>query len=104
METLLLYFYLTLFIFLFYKTATVLYYRYYLRTKLQNASLKKKKKILGSGYQFKTIYNGATRYKWVKGWIKIRATFDDNGNLLEEDRPQYDYSKTVSEFYFTKCG
>ncbi len=82
---------------LFYKGVTIAYY-YYLRRKLKNATLDNFKAILGTKYQYRLIHTKATRYKWYKGWVIIRATFDDTGKLVSEDKPEFNLIKPISEF------
>lgn len=103
MKTMLLYFSLAVIVFIIYKIGTLLYYRYYLNTKLKNGNLQTFKKILGGNCQYKTIHADAVKYKWIKGWFVVRAVFDERGNLLENDKPQYDVTKLITAFYFTKC-
>ena len=89
-------------LYFFYKVFTLLYYYFYLRIKLRNASLDTFIKVLGDSYQQRIIYEGVYRYKWYKGWIVVRATFDQKGNLVRTERHEYDISKPITEFTLSK--
>ena len=104
MKTLLLYFSIAFAAFFVYKIITLIYYRYYLQSKLRNANLQTFKQVLGGDCQYKTIHADAIKYKWIKGWFVVRAVFDERGNLLENDKPHYDFTKLITAFYFTKCA
>jgi len=57
-------------------TGLSLYY-YRLRSRLKGQSFDVMVKHLGINYRYKEMNNGFTRYKWRKGWITIRADFDE---------------------------
>jgi hypothetical protein len=53
-----------------------------LRKKLQSANLDMFKDLLGNRYQFKHISDGIRKYKWFKGFVTIRGSFNEAGELI----------------------
>lgn len=85
---------------LFYKLLSFLYYYFYLRRRLDNATLDTFKKILGTSFRQREVYTGVVRLKWLKYWGVIRGTFDKEGKLIEDDKPACDFTRIISEYNF----
>lgn len=96
--------FILVFIILFslYKIFALIYYYYYLRIKLKNANLDTFIKILGGSFRYRVVYDGVIRYKWIKGLLIVRATFDTKGNLVNTERAEYNFKKPNTEFTFSK--
>lgn len=80
---------LTLFIFLI------------LRSRLEHGNFDSFTKILGEKYQHRRMMNGLKRCKWSKAWINVKASFDENGNLVYKKIHPDIISKFKSEISFT---
>ena len=52
-------------------------------TKIKEQKLDAYKTAFGTYYQYRKLDNGLFRYKWTKGWLILRASFDAEGNLIE---------------------
>lgn len=85
---------------LFYKLLSFCYYYFFMRRRLGNATLDRFKEILGTGYRHREVYPGVTRLKWLKFWGVIRATFNNEGVLTEDDKPAYNFTSIISEYNF----
>ena len=55
-----------------------------LKRNLENADFGTFKKELGNNYKYKVFSSGLTRCRWSKGWISIKADFDEKGKLINE--------------------
>lgn len=66
---------------LIYKLASLLYF-FFLKAKLRNGNLNTFTRIIGENYQHRPQFNGLIRYKWSKGWVNVKANFDEDGRLI----------------------
>lgn len=76
---------------LLYKIASLIYFLN-LKAKLKHADLNTFTKVLGENHKHRLQFNGLIRYKWSKGWVIIKANFDENGNLI--------YNKIIPQIIF----
>ncbi|MEO8770201.1 MAG: hypothetical protein ABI402_08955 [Ferruginibacter sp.] len=53
------------------------------KSRIKEQNLDAYKSAFGTYYQYRKLENGLFRYKWPKGWLILRASFDANGNLIE---------------------
>src|ERR1700712_5674758 len=53
------------------------------KSKIKEQNLDAYKAAFGTYYQYRKLENGLLRYKWTKGWLILRASFDTDGNLVE---------------------
>ena len=53
------------------------FYAFKLERKLRKQKLEKFIEMLGSGHKYRDLGNGSIRRKWKKGWITIKADFDE---------------------------
>lgn len=61
-----------------------------LKILLRKADLEGFKRVLGVMYKRRAQTNGYTKYKWKVGLLQIRASFDEEGKLVEwEIRPYH---------------
>ena len=68
---------------------------------MKNGNLETFKNKLGDTYQYKTLYNGLIRCKWHKGWVVIKANFDEEGNLISNHIVPYNFLGLRAEILFT---
>lgn len=87
-------------LFLFYKILTVMYCRYILFPILKGSTVSDFVRVLGSNFRCRLVYTGAIRYKWTKGWIIIRATFDDEGRLLDISHKSFELTSFITSYSF----
>ena len=89
-------------LYLLYKCCTAIYYFYYLQSRLRDANLAQFKSKLGKNYHYKVLSGRTVRYKWRKGWITIRAIFNEKGELIQDEKQEFNFLVPVSSFYFSK--
>ena len=70
-------------LFLVYKLFTLLIFLI-LKAYLKKGNLDSFTRILGRKYRYRRMMNGLKRYKWSKIWINVKASFDEDGNLIFE--------------------
>lgn len=59
-------------------------------------------KTLGNNYSYKPEVFGTTKYKWRKNSFIITASFDGDGNLVDEDLSNYNFFSFDNRISFGK--
>ena len=83
-----------------YKGLSFLYFQR-LKHKLKDGDIDTFKKLLGQNYQYRDLYNGLTRCKWFKGWLVIKANFNEEGKLICSRIIPYNFLRLRSEMLFS---
>ena len=86
---------------LVYRLLTYLYCQR-LKKDLKDADLKLFIFRLGNNYQYKHISKEKTRYKWAKGWVTIRANFDNKGQAEKNYMGTSNFTFTKANIWFNK--
>lgn len=66
---------------LIYKIASLLYFLI-IKAKLRKGDLTTFTQVIGENHKHRPQLNGLMRYKWSKGWVNVKANFDENGRLI----------------------
>lgn len=88
-------------VYILYKLYSIFYFLQ-IRKKLKGQDLASFKRLLGENYLYKVINTENTKFKWMKGWVVIKAIFDSHGQLADSEHSQYDFISPVTELFFAK--
>jgi hypothetical protein len=73
-----------------------------LQRMLENGDLSLFLEVLGPRHKMRQLANGIERYKWKKGWITIRADFDEKGKLVSTKQEYDEKFSLLTNYFFTK--
>lgn len=71
-----------------------------LKSRLKQGNLDSFVRVLGQKYQYRRMINGLKRCKWSKLWVNVKASFDENGNLIYKKIHPYIFLRFKSELSF----
>lgn len=88
--------------FVFFILYKMLSYRLYkkLQRQLTNGTLEGFKKMFGREAHHRSMKQGGKRYRWQKGLITVKASFDQNGAIISKKMQPFRFFSLQTEIIF----